>query len=66
MQEWSTLKDFVIEFSCFEFVPTQERWSSSPTYCTWQDAASSKWLASLSMKDQWSGTETVVPHTNVL
>lgn len=24
-QEWSTLKDFVIEFLCFEFVPTQER-----------------------------------------
>lgn len=25
-QEWSTLKDFVIDFSCFELVPTQERW----------------------------------------
>lgn len=24
-QEWSTLKDFGIKFSCFEFVPTQER-----------------------------------------
>lgn len=27
-QEWSTLKDFVIEFSCFEFVPTQKRQES--------------------------------------
>lgn len=30
-QEWPTLKDSVIEFSCFEFVPTQERWDSHDT-----------------------------------
>lgn len=29
-QVWRTLKDFVIDFSCFEFVPMQEQWRQSP------------------------------------
>lgn len=43
-QERPTLKDFVIEVSCFEFVPTQERWRQSPTHSKRHNAAARKGL----------------------